>query len=289
LAVGDALGATLEFLTPREIRAQYGEHREIVGGGWLRLPKGQVTDDTTMSLALGRSILAMGKVDATAAAEAFSAWMSSKPVDIGNTVRRGIVHYRRTGRAAVPPNELDAGNGACMRCLPVALAYLGADSETLADANRRQSHVTHNSQVADRGTLTVIRMVQAALLGGDRDTLHELADNLAASEGGYRFDVRRIEAPSAYIVETLRAVLQSLFCTIGFEEALVEVVNRGGDADTSGAILGMIAGSLYGQEAIPKRWTAALNGSVRAACLDQAQRLLGMSPWALRRRESGVL
>ena len=44
LAVGDALGATLEFLTPREIRHQFGQHRDITGGGWLRLPKGQVTD-----------------------------------------------------------------------------------------------------------------------------------------------------------------------------------------------------------------------------------------------------
>ena len=37
LAIGDALGATVEFLTPNEIRHQIGVHREITGGGWLRL------------------------------------------------------------------------------------------------------------------------------------------------------------------------------------------------------------------------------------------------------------
>ena len=46
LAIGDALGATVEFMRPREIQLQYGVHRDIVGGGWLKLARGQVTDDT---------------------------------------------------------------------------------------------------------------------------------------------------------------------------------------------------------------------------------------------------
>jgi hypothetical protein len=60
LALGDALGATVEFMTPREIAHHFGVHREIVGGGWLKLRPGQVTDDTGMSLALGEAILANG-------------------------------------------------------------------------------------------------------------------------------------------------------------------------------------------------------------------------------------
>lgn len=51
LAIGDALGATVEFMTPTEIHHNYAVHDTIRGGGWLRLPVGQVTDDTTMSLA----------------------------------------------------------------------------------------------------------------------------------------------------------------------------------------------------------------------------------------------
>ena len=57
LAVGDALGATVEFMLPREIRYQYGVHRDIIGGGWLKLKAGRVTDDTEMSLALGRALM----------------------------------------------------------------------------------------------------------------------------------------------------------------------------------------------------------------------------------------
>jgi ADP-ribosyl-[dinitrogen reductase] hydrolase len=278
LAVGDALGATLEFLTPREIREIHGVHRNIVGGGWLRLRKGQVTDDTEMSLALGRSILETGAVDHQSVAEAFSDWMRTKPADIGHTVRRGISRYRRTGETQVPESEHDAGNGACMRCLPVALAYLGADEGVLAEANRRQSHVTHHNAVADHGTLTVIRMVQAALVGGHRGELKRLADGLAAVERLYRYDGKRVENPSGYVVETLRTVFQSLFVTDGFEAALVDVVNRGGDSDTTGAILGMIAGALYGSEGIPRRWVTALDREVTAACVEQAVSLVCLSP-----------
>ena len=279
LAVGDALGATVEFLTPREIRDRFGEHKDICGGGWLRLRKGQVTDDTEMSMALGRSILDAGKVDPISVAEAFSSWMRTKPVDVGHTVRRGIVHYRQTGEAWVPEDEYAAGNGACMRCLPVALAYLGEDEAVLAEAIRLQSHVTHNNPVADLGTLAIVRMVQSALVEGDRRALKHLTDNLVAADQCFSYDRKRMENPSGYIVDTLRVVFQSLFATGSFESALVDVVNRGGDADTTGAILGMISGALYGVGSIPKRWVSALDAEVTTEILDQAQALLGLSPY----------
>ncbi len=278
LAIGDALGATVEFLTPREIRDQYGEHRDMVGGGWLRLRKGRVTDDTEMSLALGRSILTAGAVVPRAVAEAFSDWMRTKPVDMGHTVRRGISLYRRTGATQVPENEQDAGNGACMRALPVALFTLGAEPAAVVAASRVQAHVTHHNHLSDAGTVTVVRMVQSALLGGTRNQLKGLADALVAEDGRYGYDRRRMENPSGYIVETLRAVFQALFATDGFEAALVDVVNRGGDADTTGAILGMIAGALYGRQAIPRRWLNALDEETKSACRTQAVRLLHASP-----------
>ncbi len=63
LACGDALGATLEFLSRDEVRARYGQLREIVGGGWLRLAPGEVTDDTQMATCIAESIVATGTVD----------------------------------------------------------------------------------------------------------------------------------------------------------------------------------------------------------------------------------
>lgn len=274
LAVGDALGATTEFMTPREIEAKHGVHRKMTGGGWLNLKLGQVTDDTEMSLALGQSIIDNRGVEGKAVAEAFSEWMRSKPVDIGNTVRRGIMHYRNTGEAAVKENEYDAGNGACMRSLPVAIYYSNAPRVELRSASLIQSHITHNNPVADAGTECILRMLVAAFHGEPKAALLGCPNALVQKYPEYRFDKRRAENPSGWIVETLQAVFQAFFAHDAFEGILVDVVNRGGDADTTGAIAGMLAGACYGPDAIPGQWLVTLDKDVRAACELQAIALL---------------
>ena len=275
LAIGDALGATVEFMTPNEIRQRHGVHDEIIGGGWLRLKAGRVTDDTTMSLALGESILATGGVDATAAARAFDDWMRAKPVDIGNTVRRNLVAFRQTGNPQAPASEHDAGNGAAMRVLPVALACYGQPEKTSISANRAQAHVTHHNPLSDAACETLIFMVQDLLAGCDvLDIERQRAERLASEHPVFTYDKKRCDNPSGYVADTLKAVLQSFFATESFEDCLVDVVNRGGDADTTGAIAGMLAGARYGLEGIPRRWLAALDEHTRQACERQAKRLL---------------
>ncbi|MGB0127470.1 MAG: ADP-ribosyl-[dinitrogen reductase] hydrolase [Rhodocyclaceae bacterium] len=279
LALGDALGATVEFMTPREIAAQYGSHDRIRGGGWLRLKPGHVTDDTTMALALGESILRKRRVDPFAAAQAFDAWMRARPVDIGNTVRRGLIEFRRTGEPVAAPSEYSAGNGACMRVLPVALATLGAPEDDVRAACRYQSHVTHNNALSDAATECVVDMVQRAMLGAGKAELAQAC--IAPLAAGHReFDPqgRREENPSGFIVPTLRAVFQALLATDSFEACLVDAVNRGGDADTTGAIAGKIAGALYGCEALPVPWLQVLDRNTRSACERQARALLELSP-----------
>ncbi len=277
VAVGDALGATTEFLTPHEIQHKHGIHNKICGGGWLHLKPGQVTDDTEMSLALGRSILENGGVVATAVAEAFSDWMRTKPVDIGSTVRRGIVHFRSTGEPCVPENEYDAGNGACMRSVPIALAYWNVPPEELIAASRTQSHITHNNTQADAGTEAVLQMTVAALKGAPKTQLQDIAEALAAEHKPYRFDRRTEDNPSAWIVHTLKVVFQAFCANNSFQGMLVDVVNRGGDADTTGAIVGMLAGAYYGVDAIPKTWLKALDPDIRRDCEFQALDLLALA------------
>ncbi len=276
LAIGDALGATVEFMSPREIREHYGVHRKICGGGWLRLKPGQVTDDTTMSLALGGAILAQGKVDAQAAAQAFDAWMRAKPVDIGNTVRRNLLYFRKTGNPEAPYSDHDAGNGAAMRVLPVALATFGLPDEAVRAACRAQAHVTHNSRLSDAACECLVFMVQDALRGASKnELLHKHAHPLAAQHSEFRFRaVRQCENPSGFVADTLRAVFQGFFDTDSFEDCLVDVVNRGGDADTTGAIAGMLAGALYGADAIPEAWLNTLDVSTKSSCEEQAKDLL---------------
>src|SRR3989339_694177 len=174
-AIGDALGATVEFMRPREIAARYGVHRDIIGGGWLKLARGQVTDDTTMSLALGEALLTGGtdvlarhaQGDATLVrliGDAYVRWFRRKPVDCGNTCRRGIMRYMHEGSLEGAYNPGDGGNGALMRNLPAVLATLGDDAafERLSIA---QSHLTHHHPLSDAATLGLGRLL-TLLLGG---------------------------------------------------------------------------------------------------------------------------
>ncbi len=278
LAIGDALGATVEFMTPGEIRAQYGLHEDIRGGGWLRLKAGHVTDDTTMSLALGESILAAGGVHAKAAADAFDAWMRGKPVDIGNTVRRNLITYRQTGRPEAPPSEHDAGNGAAMRVLPVALATYGQSAEQVVAASQAQAHVTHHNALSDAACEMLIFAVHDLLQGKNSNQVEreQIAPRVAA-QPLFAYDHKRCDNPSGYVVDTLRAVFQAFFATETFEDCLVDVVNRGGDADTTGAIAGMLAGARYGMAGIPARWLRALDDFTRVRCEKQAEALMQLT------------
>lgn len=282
LAIGDALGATTEFMTPGEIKATYKVHRKIIGGGWLYLKPGQVTDDTEMSLALGRALLQAGQWDRKGIADQFLAWMKSKPVDIGSTCRRGIRDYMNKGQLETPYNEWDAGNGAAMRMAPVALFTLG-DEAQMTRCTLEQAHLTHNHPLSDAACLAVGSMTQRAIFGCSRFDLHELTRDLVADYGSFRFNNYRGNA-SSYVVDTLQTVFHYLFTTATFEECLVGVVNQGGDADTTGAIAGMIAGAFYGLEQIPSRWVKKLNRTVRSELDDQAVRLTQLSPWGRERQ-----
>ncbi|NMG67131.1 ADP-ribosyl-[dinitrogen reductase] hydrolase [Azoarcus indigens] len=290
LAIGDALGATVEFMTPREIAAQYGVHDRIRGGGWLRLPAGEVTDDTTMTFALAEAWLAAGaEPDAAACARAFDGWMRAKPVDIGNTVRRGILRWRKYGSAEAPQSE-DAGNGAAMRCLPVALALYGAPEEDIVAAADRQGRVTHHNPLTDAATRSVVRMVQAAMGGGGIGAVIAEAHALVAEQPAFVFRDRRCENPSGYIVDTLRAVFQAMDGNDGFEAVLVDIVNRGGDADTTGAIAGMVMGALCGETGLPRHLRQAVKAAVRGKCVRLATELLALSPgYRARLAEDAVL
>lgn len=279
LAIGDALGATVEFMTPREIAAQYGTHDKMIGGGWLHLKPGQVTDDTTMSLALGESILKQGRVEALAAAHAFDAWMRAKPVDIGNTVRRNLLQFRKTGNPEAPYSDHDAGNGAAMRVLPVALATFGQGEGAVRAACQTQAHVTHHCILSDAACETLVLMLQDALRGASKnDLLHRHAHPLAVRYPEFKFRaVRQSQNPSGYVADTLQAVFQSFFDTDDFRACLIDIVNRGGDADTTSAIAGMLAGALYGMEGIPEEWLKGLDADIRQSCATQAVALVRLA------------
>jgi ADP-ribosyl-[dinitrogen reductase] hydrolase len=280
LALGDALGATVEFMTAREIAHAYatqgGVHREIVGGGWLKLEPGQVTDDTTMCLALGSALLqgqAEGRpLDTGLIADAFVAWWRGKPVDCGNTCRRGISRYIRDGTLQGPMTDGDGGNGALMRNLPAVLATLGDDA-AFERVSTAQARITHHHPLSDAAVLGIGHLLRAQLAGADADSLLQRMRAWVAHNPAFRFEPYPGRA-SAYVVDTVQTVLHCFAQHEDFEDAVAAAVNRGEDADTTGALVGMLAGARCGARALPHRWLARLERSTRKAITEQTEALL---------------
>ncbi|GLI38709.1 ADP-ribosyl-[dinitrogen reductase] hydrolase [Geobacter hydrogenophilus] len=276
LAVGDALGAPVEFMTAGEIRSKHGVLREIVGGGWLRLKPGQVTDDTEMSLCVARAIVAAGGWSLRGIADEFAGWLRTKPVDVGDTCRRGIRNFMLKGILETPFNQWDAGNGAAMRMLPAALYTLG-DDDLLQCCALEQARITHNHPLSDAACITLGRLVHLALQGASRNRLRREADLLAADHPAFTFTPYRGLA-TGYVVDTVQTVFHHFFRGRSFEECLVGTVNQGGDADTTGAICGMVAGAFYGMEGIPQRWLKRMERRTMTEIADLSARLIALSP-----------
>lgn len=277
LAVGDALGATVEFMTASEIRARYGVHRKLVGGGWLRLRPGQVTDDTQMSLCIARSLVAVG-FSPEHIAQQFAGWYRSGPADIGNTCRRGIARFINQRTVHGLPNAGDAGNGAAMRMAPIALATV-ADASLLETQAIDQARITHHHPLSDAACILVGQLIQLALIGHAMHRLRRQAEAIVTDYPSFRF-VPYHGLSTAYVVDTVQTVLHTLFSTTSFEECLVATVNLGGDADTTGAIAGAIAGAYYGLDEIPRGWLRRLDPEVHAELAALADPLIDRSPLA---------
>ncbi|MBA4215042.1 MAG: ADP-ribosyl-[dinitrogen reductase] hydrolase [Polaromonas sp.] len=287
LAIGDALGATVEFMRPREILLQHGMHRDIVGGGWLKLARGQVTDDTSMSLALGDALLLGGADGITALrdgqddallqtiGQAYVAWWRAGPVDCGNTCRRGILRFLHEGSLSGPPNDGDGGNGAAMRNLPVALATLG-DRAAFERLSIAQAHVTHHHPLSDAATLGLGHLLRGLIAGDDHARLCQRIDQWVAEEPAFRHTPYRGRA-TAYVVDTVQTVLHFIRTHEDVEDAVIATVNQGDDADTTGALVGMLAGARCGASRLPWRWLSRLQPATVRAITDQTSGLLALA------------
>jgi len=270
LACGDALGATLEFLSRDEIRARYGQLRDIVGGGWLRLTPGEVTDDTQMATCIAESIVATGTVDADDIARRFVDWLHSEPPDIGTTTRRALMYldcglswqeagertYREAGGQGI-------GNAGVMRCAPIGLFRCNDLDRLIADS-RLSSAITHADPLAQWAAVAVNVALRELLLNGQQpDFLERIA--AVIEERAVAQAVRVVPLLAAdevrstgYALHTMQTALWCLTHHPTFEEAVIAAVNCGDDADTSGAVTGALAGAREGIGAIPARWLAVL-------------------------------
>jgi ADP-ribosyl-[dinitrogen reductase] hydrolase len=196
-------------------------------------------------------------------------------VDCGNTCRRGILRYLHEGSLSGPPNDGDGGNGAAMRNLPVALATLG-DRAAFERLSIAQAHVTHHHPLSDAATLGLGRLLRGLIAGDDHARLCQRIDQWVAEEPAFRHTPYRGRA-TAYVVDTVQTVLHFIRTHEDVEDAVIATVNQGDDADTTGALVGMLAGARCGASRLPWRWVSRLQPATVRAITDQTSGLLALA------------
>lgn len=271
-AIGDAMGATVATMSRGEIALKYGVLTRIIGGGWLGLKAGQVSDDTEMTLAIGRALIAAGRWDLKGACGALTDWLRGAPIDVGPTCRRGIRRYLVEGTMQAIESAAHTDAGACTRNLPVALATLG-NPHALASWSREQCHITHNHPLSDSVAVALGHMVHALVTGAGVPAAEAIARALVREYPVLAF--QRYQGPcTTDLVDLVRTVLHHYFRAASFRDCVIGCINAGGEADTAGALGGMLAGATFGVAAIPKDWLRRLDPAVASEIRDQVPALL---------------
>ncbi|ERI10702.1 ADP-ribosylglycohydrolase [Aneurinibacillus aneurinilyticus ATCC 12856] len=272
LAIGDALGATLEFKAP----GTFESVTNIVGGGPFNLRPGEWTDDTSMALCLAESLIKCNGFSAADQMERYVRWyrdgyMSSKGIcfDIGMTTRESLESFEITGEPfSGSTDPWSAGNGSLMRLAPVPL-FFSKTPELAVTLSGKSSMTTHGATEAVDACRFYGGLIVGAVLGFNKEELlspgfspipelwgqHQLASTIrAVAEGSYKEKQPPAIKGAGYVVSSLEAALWAFYHGKTFEEGLLLAVNLGDDADTTGAIYGQLAGAYFGIDAIPNRW-----------------------------------
>lgn len=286
-ACGNALGVPSEFLgTAERIRQRFP-------GGLANIlrrdtPDSPFDDDVAMAVVLGEWVADGGR-DTRELLQRWLRWARSDGRGIGIWTRRALDIFEQRQQ---PPTRQDsrgqAGNGAVMRALPLALATLHSP-RNLISATLHTAELTHPELEASWPAVAV-NVAAHCLLKGRRDFIPDVIAALEAQvdvplevlAAVRRVAFGRREAlpitgpASGHAVATMEIALWCAQHEPSLERGLVWLASAGGDTDTNAAVAGGLMGARDGEEAIPVRWLDAIAERERLVAL--ADRLVGAGP-----------
>ncbi|HET8632775.1 MAG TPA: ADP-ribosylglycohydrolase family protein [Gemmatimonadales bacterium] len=283
-ACGNALGLPAEFLgTPERIRQQFPAGlRDIVRQD---TPDSPFDDDVAMAVLLGEWV-ADGAHDARDLLERWLRWARADGRGIGIWTRRALDIFDQRQQ---PPSRRDsqgqAGNGAVMRALPLALATLHSP-RNLISATLHTAELTHPEPEASWPAVAV-NVASHCLLKGRRDFIPDVIAALEAQvdvpfevlDAVRRVPFGRREAlpitgpASGHAVNTMEIALWFAHHEPSLERGLTWLATAGGDTDTNAAVAGGLMGARDGEDAIPERWLDSI--AQRDRLIGLAERLIG--------------
>jgi len=299
LAVGDALGTTLEFKAP----GTFEPISDMMGGGPFSLQPGQWTDDTSMALCLAESLVKCQGFDPKDQMDRYCRWWqhgymspTGECFDIGMTVRAALSAYCKTGNPfSGSTDPRSAGNGSLMRLAPVALAYR-ADLARAIHYAGESSRTTHGAATAVDACRFYAALIVGALEGRSKGELlsaefwssgNLVAEIRAIADGSFKENNPPRIAGTGYVVKSLEAALWAFYRSNTFEKGALLAANLGDDADTTAAIYGQLAGAYYGAGDIPAEWLEKL--AMRGLIIELADALLLQSGGSRRHLDEVII
>jgi len=243
LFIGDALGAPLEFIPTLDVPYT----TDMVGGGVHKTAPGEWTDDGAMAVCIADAYIKHKRIEPSIIMQNFKRWRNNGTFgtrdycfDIGTTTAEALSASSNKRPYGGSCALMTDGNGGIMRMAPHIL--FNHNNKTMAIAESVAGGlITHGTGKC---------VVYSAALA------EELFDG--ATVGNQSLFDKGIKEESGTVMGCYASAWQSVAATSSFEDALIHAVNKGGDADTVGAVTGMIAGRIYGYDAIPQRWLDAL-------------------------------
>jgi len=277
LAVGDALGTTLEF----QSLGSFHPIDDIIGGGPFDLAPGQWTDDTSMALCLADSLMACRGFDPIDQLTRYVRWYrkgywssTGTCFDIGTATAHALARFERTGdRFCGSEDPYSAGNGSIMRLAPVPMFFAGNPSEAIHQSGE-SSRTTHGTIACVDACRYMGGLLVGALQGAKKKNLLSSRYSPATGQwppGELSPEIEEVAAGSfkereppaiqgtGYVVRSLEATLWAFHKSTTFREGALLAVNLGDDADTTGAVYGQIASAYYGASSIPPKWLNTLH------------------------------
>lgn len=256
-AIGDAMGATTEFMTQEKIHQKYGKVNQIIGGGWLNLKPGEVTDDTQMMMIVANARMSGREKFLQGCCSGFVNWLRGGPKDVGGACGLAILQggskspsewMQLSERRQRSRGTKDLGNGAVMRALFLALS---GEIDLAVD----QGRLTHNNAESSYYITEYCQSISSAL---------------------YSIPIYgpTLMEPTGHVKNSVNNAIYWSSHSTNFEEAVIGPVNHGGDADTIAALTGGIAGAYYGANNIPREWVETLD-------LNVVESLMNMTDWLM--------
>lgn len=282
LAVGDALGAAVEFLRPGEFAPLTGMRASLTHN----TPVGAFTDDASTALCLAWSLIEHElELNTTDQMNRYVEWyrdgaMSStgECFDIGLGTRAALDAFIADG----DPDQgrqmrKNGGAGALARLAPVVIGTrAGDDVVERAIESTLTTHGAPEALDAARWFALLLREALLAPLEADPEEIkdlllgRELLERHGQGDHPWHPSIERVidgsyselEADEiidlGYVVSTLESALWAFWSTGTFAEGMLAAANLGRDSDTRCAVYGQLAGAVYGDTAIPTEWREQL-------------------------------